>query len=509
MKKKICYILFYIIFVFIFFDCASIAPPGGGPPDITPPYLLENSFSYESRINFSKNEKIILSFNERILPSTFMNAFKIEPTTDISIRIINNTVYIKPKKEWPNQFGIFISRSLSDYHNNKLSNPIQLFFSLTDTIELDSIQGKLFNSDNSKIYELAIIDEDLSIITKTESDINGTFNFFINNLNSNSIIIALDGHIKSDFIDDIRLKKYGISNRAINSINNPIYISNPIYKTNINSINLLNNNFGEINLSNGDKKYLILNNPFMQEVVKNNNDYIYKDYDFKDSINISLEMSNNVELYDCSSSFLFTNQLVDTLAASIEEYKVSNDSFLISFSEPIIVTQNLKPFYLLNNDSTKLALDYEYINPHLLYINNTTNIDNINIDCSAIHDFNNNKLCDKKLTLSFVNNEVADLSFGQIDGYILYEGENEVIVEATHLDTNYIIRKSVDDNYFIFNNLVPGNYEILVYEDLNIINDSYFSGTLEPIRKAAKFVVYNKEIYVRPNWINTISIELK
>ncbi len=82
------------------------------------------------------------------------------------------------------------------------------------------------------------------------------------------------------------MKKYGISNRAINLINNPIYISNPIYKTNINSIHLLNNNFGEINLSNGDKKYLILNNPFMQEVVRNNNDYIYKDYDFKDSINI-------------------------------------------------------------------------------------------------------------------------------------------------------------------------------------------------------------------------------
>ena len=94
MGKKIYYILFYIIFVFIFFDCAAIAPPNGGSADIEPPKLLDNSLPYDSRINFSKKEKIILSFNERILPSTFMNAFRIEPDTDISIRIINNMVYI-------------------------------------------------------------------------------------------------------------------------------------------------------------------------------------------------------------------------------------------------------------------------------------------------------------------------------------------------------------------------------------------------------------------------------
>ena len=259
MKKKICYILFYIIFIFIFFDCASIAPPSGGPADITPPKLLENSFPYESRINFLKKEKIILSFNERILPSTFMNAFRIEPDVDISIRIVNNTVYVKPKKEWPNQFGIFISRNLSDYHNNQLTEPIQLFFSLRDTIEFNMIPGTIFNADTSKIYELAIVDDNLSIIAKTEADINGRFIFFINDIKPNNIIVALNGKITTDFINDIRIKKYGISNRPINLINNPIYISEPIYRASINNINLLNNNFGEINLSNGDKKYLILN----------------------------------------------------------------------------------------------------------------------------------------------------------------------------------------------------------------------------------------------------------
>ena len=509
MGKKIYYILFYIIFVFIFFDCAAIAPPNGGSADIDPPKLLDNSFPYDSRINFSKKEKIILSFNERILPSTFMNAFRIEPDTDISIRIINNMVYIKPKKEWPNQFGIFISRNLSDYHNNQLIKPIQLFFSQSDTIQLNSIQGKIFNADTSKVYELAILDENLSILTKTESDINGLFNFFINDINPNNIIVALDGSITNNIINDIRTKKYGISNRFINLINNPIYISDPIYKVNINSINLLNNNFGEINLSNGNKKYLILNNPFMKEILRDNNHYIYRDYDFKDSLNINIKMSNNIESYDCSSAFLLTNQIIDTLSASIDDYKISNDSFLIRFTEPVIVNKNLTPFYLLDEDSTNLSLDYEYINPHLLYINNITNIENININCSAINDFSDNKLCDQELSLSFTKNQNSNLLFGSIDGYITYIGNNGVIVEAINLDTKDVIRKKTDNNYFIFNNLVQGNYEILAYEDINVINDVYFSGTLNPIKKAAKFVVYNKNIYVRPNWTNTISMELK
>ena len=86
---------------------------------------------------------------------------------------------------------------------------------------------------------------------------------------------------------------------------------------------------------------------------------------------------------------------------------------------------------------------------------------------------------------------------------------SKFIAEAINLDTKDVIRKKTDNNYFIFNNLVQGNYEILAYEDINVINDVYFSGTLNPIKKAAKFVVYNKNIYVRPNWTNTISMELK
>ena len=67
MKKILQYLLFHIILVFIFSNCASIGSPGGGPPDTQPPYLLEENILPLSRTNISKNQKIILPFNETII----------------------------------------------------------------------------------------------------------------------------------------------------------------------------------------------------------------------------------------------------------------------------------------------------------------------------------------------------------------------------------------------------------------------------------------------------------
>ena len=509
MKKILQYLLLYIILVFIFSNCASIGPPGGGPSDTHPPYLVETDILPLVRTNISENERIILPFNERIFPSTAINALKIEPEIDISVRIRNNTIYVKPKQSWPNQFTIFISRNLSDYNNNKLTHPIQLLFSLSDSIVFKTIEGSIFNADSTKIYELALLNKDLSIISKTESSFDGNFIFSVNDIDSSNIILAIENQITDNFVNDIRIKKYGISNRPINFVYNPIYISSPIYRAKINNINLINNNFGEIILSTGQKLFLILNNDFMKKVSEGNSNYIYKNYDFKDSINIDINMSNNIETYSVNTSFIFTNQITDTLSASIKEHITSNDSLLIKFTEPIIVNENLNSFYVLEEDSTELILKYNYITPHLLHIDNSSINKIIHIRCNAISDLNGNNLCDNNLSLDFTENQSSSNSFGEINGSIIYTGEHKIVIEVINLDTDDVIQKEISDNYFIFNRLLPGNYKIWAYENINPIKNSYFSGTLEPIKKSAKFIIHNKNVYVRANWSNTISMELK
>ena len=156
MKFFLQYLLLHIILVFIFSNCASIGPPGGGPADTHPPYLVETDILPSVRTNISENQRIVLPFNERLLPSTAINALRIEPETEISVRIRNNVIYVKPKQSWPDQFTIFISRNLSDYNNNKLTNPIQLFFSLSDSIAFNTIKGSIFNADSTKISDSSI-----------------------------------------------------------------------------------------------------------------------------------------------------------------------------------------------------------------------------------------------------------------------------------------------------------------------------------------------------------------
>ena len=187
-----------------------------------------------------------------------------------------------------------------------------------------------------------------------------------------------------------------------------------------------------------------------------------------------------------------------------------NDSLLIEFNEPIIIDSNLNPFYILDKDSIEYILDFNYINPHLIHINNYNNYKKININCLAINDLNNNKLCKDSLSLDInLENKILNTIFGEINGTINYQGEYNLIVEAINLDTKETIRQKVENNYFVFNKLINGNYQIWAYEDINPLGDNYFSGTLEPFVQSAKFIVYNKNVYVRSNWTNSISINFK
>ena len=253
MNKRTYFFLFYIILIFIFSTCASISPPSGGPKDLSPPILLSNKIYPKSTLNIEPYQKIILPFNERLYPSTAISAISIEPEINILIKIKNNTIEIRPKKEWPKQFKIFINRTLTDYSRNSLKNPIQIPFSRENSIAFNDIKGSLFNFDTLNFYHIYLLDENLSIISKTESNLNGKFNFLIQDDDySNNIILAIEKQSSENFNEEIRFKNYGLSNQPINFDNNPIYISEPLRFFDINNITLINKNYGEIILTNGE-----------------------------------------------------------------------------------------------------------------------------------------------------------------------------------------------------------------------------------------------------------------
>ena len=53
--------------------------------------------------------------------------------------------------------------------------------------------------------------------------------------------------------------------------------------------------------------------------------------------------------------------------------------------------------------------------------------------------------------------------------------------------------------------VIPYARQSLSNEDINKVGSRYFSGTLDPFKRAARFTVYKDFIKVRANWSNTIN----
>ena len=90
---------------------------------------------------------------------------------------------------------------------------------------------------------------------------------------------------------------------------------------------------------------------------------------------------------------------------------------------------------------------------------------------------------------------------GSIYGNIDYNGTNNFIVSIINVDDSKIVYTDVSmDNKFVFLNVKAGFYKIFAYENINSISDTYFNGSIDPLKYAAKFNFYNEIIEVRHNW---------
>ena len=109
----------------------------------------------------------------------------------------------------------------------------------------------------------------------------------------------------------------------------------------------------------------------------------------------------------------------------------------------------------------------------------------INIHCQGIVDLASNFLCDSLLSVSINLEDEDKRSYGEINGTIVYDGGNNLIGEAKNLKTGNIITQGIINNEFKFDQLSPGDYRICIYEDINTIGESYFSG----INYAIKYLI--------------------
>ena len=341
------------------------------------------------------------------------------------------------------------------------------------------------------------------MIYKTEQNFDGTFKFS-NIKNENYIVIALESRI-NNIKEDIRkfrycLSKINIMNNSDKSINNNLFIYTQAERLALKSIDVINKYYGNIILSNGDKKPFISNDVFFDETFFNDKNFIKLNYPINhDSILVTTVLNNNVETYSTSKNLRLQHNVIDSIPPQLDYNILKNDSLFIALTEPVKIIDENNVFYI-GDDKEKIFLDFIYINPMLLGIDNlddSTKI--IKVINNKITDMMNNAFLDTSIIINnFSSSEENIFVGGNVYGEIIYSGVKDIVVELYNEKEKY---KFVTANKnFFFIDVKPGIYNLWAYEDINKKSPNYFNGALVPFKNSAKFFIYNESIEVRSKW---------
>ena len=491
---------YLLLFTYLFFSCASQGAPTGGPIDSVGPKVLNVSPNNNSQL--SDDDKIIISFDELINPLTVVNAIEATPNNNFSYKVSGKKIIISSLDKWPNAnvLKIKLSRYISDYQNNFMSSPIELFYFNSSNPSNKMITGDIIDGE-SNLFELGLYkiqDSDYQLIEKTESNQFGLFEFKYLDEGKYFIVAVSDSLVNIE--NDIRFKRYGmISDSFIDLFDNDtiytsIKIDNPLEKLFIKSFNQINNNFGYIIYNTGKKE------PFMIP-------------ESEDSLFINIQLENRLESYYVDYSITLDN-IIDTIPPAIESFKILNNKAQIILSEPIQhsdTKDNPQIFYL--KDSIGYSIDYDFINPFTItFPVNEQFIPNVFL--SSLQDLYNNTINDT-LSLSINNIDLlneGDINGGNVYGSIIYDGINEVVVKAEGIDSDILYYSFSDKNSnFSITNMTPGFYRFSAFEFLGGYDSTqYFSGLWDPISPAAKFSIYPQNLEIRKHWdIKDMIMEIK
>lgn len=124
-------------------SCANVIPPNGGPKDTNAPTIT--SLTPETNtLNFSQ-EKIIFTFDEKIVVDNFYSSFFISPPLNkkVDYAVKANKLIVELKEELKNNTTYYMSigQSIADLNEGNKTKEASLLFSTGPTIDTLYIKG--------------------------------------------------------------------------------------------------------------------------------------------------------------------------------------------------------------------------------------------------------------------------------------------------------------------------------------------------------------------------------
>ena len=521
--------IYYLILFFYLVGCAVQGPISGGPVDEDAPQLVSaipENFSTE----ISKNQKITLIFDELIDPISIYESLNIS-NQDFSVKVRGKKIIISPIKEWNTDFliEIYINRLLSDYQDNALTAPINLFYSFGESIPSNKIHGQIFdiqdvinryNSKNKNIlFDVGLFkisDSDTSLVKTVQSNSNLEFEFSAVD-NGVYCIVAIEDKL-IDIAKDLYARRYSISSGDIlinsdqsDSVSVRLNIANPISRENISSINFINQYYINYILTDGEIR------PAVIDTIYNN----FKDQDFSgEALKVSLSMENDFENYQTDIFEFIVLDLIDTIPPQLLSINIDNVNLELKFSEPIEKINDQELFYIVDSNNVYLDFPYTFLDesPSLknsiifkredIIKEDLPSLFSLNVKENIIKDLYGNIFPDSVVTID-LNNQIKDeqgVGSGGIFGKVLhsYNESINLVVSLYNAETfdRYLVLTD-QDFFFSFEKIPAGQYYLQAYENYNSNTDfpyPYFGGIWNSSNVFLKFSNIFGPVEVRSNW---------
>lgn len=534
-----------LLVTFLLLSCANVKPPSGGPPDKTPPKVVEFLPSNQTT-NFQQKE-IYIKFNKWMDRGSVVNNIFLNPPMKYEVKWNGKKMFIRFPENLPEEttFNLLIGTNCSDIDGNRPEQPFSLVFSTGAKIDSGRISGKIILGKEQNVYIYAIPTREISDSTldinktfhyRTQPDINGLFTFEALRTDSYIVFAYSDKNNNKEF--DYGNESFGLSHDNIHTNTqhrDSIYLILTQPKDKIPPLvtNVIGKNpysiiitFSEpVNIPDtiSNKNFQILDtlskkvyNPLCVLIDPNNKKEITLFFyePLPDAI-FSFNITNPNAIVDSSGNALtFEKPILMRISKNPEEVKPQilqnqiflqsiNDKVEIIFSKPLDTSRTkfkIKTVNIQQNDTLVVKYNFENQNKINVLIPNIKWRGNYSIlvQTDTIFDYLGKGFSNFNFSVQL--RTADEPRFGSLKGLLIAGLDTNLgqpMVMAIEGDKIYYC--NVINNHFVLENIPEGEYVLIAFYDQNR-NEKYDFGDLKPFSFSERIIKVYSKINIRKGW---------
>lgn len=545
--------IFFFVLLLCLLGCAKRGFPPGGPPDLTPPQVLE-VFPANSSLNVDTSTEIILSFSEGMDKESTEKSVFITPLPEVPFEFKwrKNDLMIKPSQplEKDRTYVITLGTITQDIHNNKLEKSYSFAFSTGEKLDSGFISGEVFFQSKKEKgisiwgYPLSKIKEPDPMKNKPEyvtlSGEDGTYTLSYLSKGAYRLFAVKD--INGDLMWNPDNEPLGITTKDLYLTDDSLAFSH----VNFNLILRDTTPPAILNCQSLDKNKVRLE--FNEPLSLKPGLYESENYNIlSDSLNESLKVELvYTKAEDYKKVYLVTEKMGKTkYRIHVEDlYDLSGNSISREYNECIFEGTELEdksPLQIIStypqSGTTNIPLDAEIklffdkppqkasVEKEFILEDslgqqvegrfsweNSAALDFIperslqgktkyRLSLKDVYDLWDNPLSDTSFEIGFytLNPDTLGSLSGKAENLSSTKGEIIIILEKTQGPEFRYEKKLKEPGEFRFDNVFPGKYNLSAYLDLNQ-NSILDLGKPFPFELAEPQVIYPDTLNIRPRW---------